>query len=162
MRNEQNNNQYREIKYVKLTDARIFKKNFTGKYVPPYNPEGSRNFLVELPEDVAEQMMADGWKVKHSKPNENYDGDGIYYIMVQVGYAYKPPTIQRICKDSVKFLDERNVSILDRDRIISSKMVIRSRYWGENKDKIKAYLQELKVEVMPNDISDFMDYEEET
>lgn len=152
--------EYREIKYIKLNHARFMKRNFTGKAIPPYNPEGSRNFLVVIPDDMADELRDEGWPIKHTKPNPDYpEDDGLFYLQVQVGYAYNPPTIQRIIGDKSSYLNEPEVRILDNDRILDCKMILRSRYWGEHNEKIKAYLRDMKVTVAEDQFEDFMDWE---
>lgn len=161
MNNNNENNNYKPVMRIALKHARLMKKNFTGKYIPPYNPEGSRNFLAVIPDDMADELIEQGWKIKHTRPNKNDPDDpGCYYLSVQVGYAYKPPRIQRVCGDNVRELDERSISVLDSDRFLDCTMIIRSRYWGENFDKVKAYLQDMKVVVEPNEFEEFMGYEE--
>jgi hypothetical protein len=54
---------------VLMEGVRIIFRNFAGKE-GQYNREGDRNFGVILPDDVAQQMLADGWNVKYLKPRE--------------------------------------------------------------------------------------------
>lgn len=48
-----------EAKTFMVEDARLMFRNFAGKE-NQYNREGDRNFAVELPVDLAEQMLSDG------------------------------------------------------------------------------------------------------
>ena len=56
---------------VTLEDIKIVKQNFAGREVPPYNPEGRRNFLALIPDEKAEAMRDDGWKIGRLKPSDS-------------------------------------------------------------------------------------------
>jgi len=56
-------------KSFKIEDAELIFRNFSGK-AGKYNVDGERNFAVLLPEDVAQQMLADDWNVKWLEPRE--------------------------------------------------------------------------------------------
>jgi hypothetical protein len=59
---------------VLMEGVRIIFRNFAGKE-GQYNREGDRNFGVILPDDVAQQMLEDGWNVKYLKPREDDDAE---------------------------------------------------------------------------------------
>jgi hypothetical protein len=48
---------------IVLEDVKLIFRNFAGRE-GMYNREGDRNFAVELPKDVAEELAANGWNVK--------------------------------------------------------------------------------------------------
>ena len=77
-----------------MEDARVVFRNFAGKE-GMYNREGDRNFCVLLEEDLAEDMMADGWNVKRLKPRDGEEM-GTAYIQVSVGFKGRPPRMVMI------------------------------------------------------------------
>ncbi len=58
-----------DSKRFQIEDARLIFRNFTGKE-GQYNNEGARNFSVILTDDVAVEMLRDGWNVKYLEPRE--------------------------------------------------------------------------------------------
>ena len=63
---------------VLIEDAKLWFRNFSGKE-SRFNAAGIRNFCVMLPNDLAERMIADGWNVRKTNPDE---GDGSYFISI--------------------------------------------------------------------------------
>src|SRR5215471_15932959 len=72
---------------ITMEDIRLVFRNFAGKE-GLYNAEGDRNFSVILPEEVAQQMEADGWPIKRLRPRED-DEEGIQTPYIQVTVKYR-------------------------------------------------------------------------
>ena len=64
--------QSNEAKAFTMKNAEIFMKNFTGR-AGKYTPEGTRTFMLRLPNDVAEELADDGWNVSYLRPREEGD-----------------------------------------------------------------------------------------
>ena len=52
-----------------IENANIFWLNFSGAE-RQYNPPGRRNFCVDLDEELAQQLMSEGWNVHVREPRE--------------------------------------------------------------------------------------------
>lgn len=123
-----------------IEDATILFRNFTGKE-GQYNREGDRNFCVVLPEDVALQMLDDGWNVKYLEAREEGDPD-VPYIMISVNFKNRPPRVVMITSTARTNLGEDSVEVLDWADIQTADVLARGYEWDVNgKTGTKAYLK---------------------
>ena len=60
-----------DAKTFMIEDCQLIFRNFEGKE-GQYNRKGDRNFAVILPQDVAHQMLKDGWNVRYLKENSGW------------------------------------------------------------------------------------------
>jgi hypothetical protein len=136
-----------DIKTFMIEDGRIIFRNFAGKEILPYNRKGIRTFAAILPEDVAQEMLADGWNVKWPKPG--MDGEvGDPFVRVEVRYDIRPPRIVLLTDTTRTQLDEDSVELLDWANIKTVDLIARGSAWSNNgKSGIKAYLQSLFVTI---------------
>lgn len=135
-----------EAKTFMVEDARIIFRNFSGKE-GAYNREGDRNFAVVLTDDVATQMLADGWNVRYLEAREEGDVD-TPYISVAVNFSNRPPRVILLTSTSRTQLDEGSVEVLDWADISTADLIARGYDWSVNgKTGTKAYLQSLFVTI---------------
>jgi hypothetical protein len=129
-----------------IEDARILFRNFSGRE-DKYNREGDRNFAVVLPDEVAEQMIQDGWNVRFLDAREEGD-EPTAYISVAVNFNNRPPRIVLLTSTTRTQLDERMVEVLDWADIKTADLIARGYDWSVNgKTGTKAYLQSLFVTI---------------
>lgn len=129
-----------------VEDATIIFRNFAGKE-GQYNREGDRNFAVILPEDVARQMLEDGWNVRYLESRDEGEPD-TPYISVAVNFKNRPPRVVLITSASRTQLDENSVEVLDWADIRVADLIARGYDWNVNdKSGTKAYLQSLFVTI---------------
>lgn len=139
---------------VTLEDARIIFRNFSGKETE-YNRAGSRNFCVILPEELAEQLLRDGWNVKRLKPREDDENpEGTPYIQIQLGYTGKtPPAVVVINSRGRENYGEDEVETLDWFDIETADVMFRPYNWvtreGTPREErgVKAYCVKLFVTI---------------
>lgn len=135
-----------QVKTFMVEDARIIFRNFAGRK-SQYNKEGDRNFAVILPEDVAQQMLIDGWNVKYLEARDEGEPE-IPFVRIAVRYDVRPPRVVVITDTTRTQLDEASVEILDWANIKTLDLIARGSNWSVNgKDGIKAYLQSLFVTI---------------
>lgn len=135
-----------DAKTFMVEDAQIIFRNFAGKE-GQYNREGDRNFAVILDEDVAKQMLADGWNVKYLAAREEGEED-TPYIQVTVNFNNRPPRVVMITSTSRTNLTDDSVEVLDWADIRMADLIARAYEWNVNgKTGIKAYLQSLFVTI---------------
>lgn len=136
------------VNNVVIEGAHIWARNFKGEEHLPYNPKGRRNFCLSLPEDLARQMVDEGWNVK-------YDRDDIPYIPVTVSYDKYPPKIYKVTSHGKTRLDEDMVGDLDDDEITNIDIIIRPYCWNVNSNSgIKAYVKDMYVTIAENALID--------
>lgn len=141
------------IPNINIRDARIFFKNFAGEE-QKFNPKGKRNFCVEIPEDMADQLRADGWNVKTTKPRDP-DDEPRFYLKVNVSYAVAPPEIYLIANGRKIALNEDTVRSIDHADIVNVNLTISPYVWEVNGDTgISAYLKRMYVEIEDDPFAD--------
>lgn len=127
-----------------MEDARIVFRNFAGAE-GMYNREGDRNFCVLLEEDLAAEMMADGWNIKRLKPRDGEE-QGTAYIQVSVGFKGRPPRMVMVTSRGRIELGEDECVLLDWADIDKVDLIIRPYHWNVNgRTGVKAYLKSIFV-----------------
>ena len=140
-----------EAKTFKIEDATIVFRNFAGKE-GQYNREGDRNFCVILPEDVATQMLADGWNVRYLDARDEGD-EPTPYIAVSVNFNNRPPRVVMLTSTTRTQLDESSVEILDWADVKTADLIARGYDWTVNgKSGTKAYLQSLFITIEEDEL----------
>ena len=132
---------------IMFEDAQIVFRNFAGKE-GQYNREGDRNFSVIIPdEQLAQELLEDGWNVKHLNPREEGD-DPTPYLQVSVSYKVRPPRIVMITSVARTNVDENMVEVLDWAEIETVDLIVRPYEWEVNgKSGKKAYLKSMYVTI---------------
>lgn len=132
-------------KSLVFENARITRLNFQGKE-GPYNKEGDMNFLLVLPDDLAEAMKADGWNVKEFKPQEGEE-EGEKFIQVAVEYRKgRPPNIVLITGHNRTLLTENEVELLDWIEVEYVDLIVNPYNWNvRGETGVKAYLKDMFI-----------------
>jgi hypothetical protein len=142
---------------VTIYKARIINRNFAGKE-DLYNAAGVRNFGVLLDEQTAQDMLEDGWNVKHLRVRE--EGD-IPQAFIQVGVSYKtrPPRVFMITSKGRTELTEDMIDMLDYADIKEVDLIFTPYRWvidgkgrHETKTGIKAYLKSMYVMIEEDEL----------
>lgn len=138
-----------------IENANIFWLNFSGAE-RQYNPAGRRNFCVDLDEELANQLIAEGWNV-HVRPPREEGQDTKYHIQVELRFNHDMPVydpeVYLIAGQNMKRLSEEEVHILDDAEILNVDLEINPHDWGSAKGgdpAIKAYVKKLYVTIQPN------------
>lgn len=95
--------------------------NFAGRE-RKFNKEGERNFVLVVPDEVAEEMIEEGWNVKQYVNEER--GISYYKLPVKIRFDKKPPRVVWKCSEHpeekikcdesmIGFLDEIDVDRFD-------------------------------------------------
>lgn len=136
----------RNDKNITIEDAKIAFRNFAGKE-EMYNPAGNRNFAILLDEKMAEQMLQDGWNVKHLKVREEGD-DPQAYIQVALSYKNRPPKVCMITSRGLTYLSEGDLEMLDWVDIETADVTLNPYEWVVNgKTGVKAYAQGVFIKI---------------
>lgn len=136
---------------VLIEDARLIFLNFAGKETE-YNRQGDRNFGVILPEDVAQQMEADGWNIKWLKAREEGDVD-VPWVQVSVSFKNKPPKVVMVTSRNRTILDEDTIEMLDYADIAKVDLILNPYSWTvRDASGIKAYLKTMFVTIEEDEL----------
>lgn len=118
----------------------IFKSNFEG-VEEQYNRAGDRYFNIQLTEEQAMELTANGWNVKTWQPKEEGD-DPVFYLKIAVSYKIRPPRCVLITSRGRTPLDEETVEMLDWQEYEFVDVIVNpSRYTVNGRSGVKAYLQ---------------------
>lgn len=127
-----------------MEDARVVFRNFAGAE-GMYNREGDRNFCVLLEDDLAADMLKDGWNIKRLKPRDDAE-TGTAYIQVSVGFKGRPPRMVMITSRGRVDLGQEECVLLDWADILEVDLIIRPYNWNVNGNTgVKAYLKSIFV-----------------
>lgn len=114
-----------------IEGAKLLFRNFAG-LAREFNSEGDRNFSVLLEPKLAEQLKAQGWRVKQLKPRE--DGEvGDYHLKVKVNYRTgRPPRCVLIGSSSGKRteLGQDEVPLFDVADIKTADLIVNG-WWSD-------------------------------
>lgn len=148
----------RNYEPVVIRNARLFKTNFSGKEIPPYNPEGRRNFCVFIDDlKTAEEMEQDGWNVRWLEPRAEGE-ERRAFISVAVNFNNRPPKIILLTSKGESRLDEETVGMLDWAEKTQIDLTINPRYWDDNgRQRVKAYLRTLRVQIYEDELEQEID-----
>lgn len=138
---------------ITIRNAQLFKTNFSGKEIPPYNPEGRRNFCVFIDDvKVAKEMEADGWNIRWLEPKQEGD-EKRAFVSVAVNYSNIPPKIVLVTSKGQTRLGEEEVGMLDWAEKTNVDLTINPRVWDDNgRRRIKAYLRTMMVSIYEDDL----------
>ena len=130
---------------VTFENIRLMYRNFSG-VKGMYHPEGYRHFSILVEDEkLAKEMEDEGWNIRWPKPLE--DGTPrIPLLEVRVLFNWKPPPrVIMISSRGKTTLSEDIVNLLDWADIVHADVVLRPRFWVDERDggkrKIKAYLK---------------------
>lgn len=130
-----------------VEDAEIIQafSNFRG-LANRYNAEGCRNFCLVVPPELADQMAAEGWNVKYTKPrNDEYEPEP--YIQVNISWKLYAPSVNFITSGGETAVDESVIGQLDTAEIEKIDICINPSYRTKDDGStgIKGYVQSMDV-----------------
>ena len=130
---------------LQIDDASLAFRNFRGER-GRFNAEGDRSFaLVIDDEEIADRLSEEGWNVK-IRPARAEGEDPFMYLTVKVKFSDYGPTAYLITNGRKTKLEESDIGILDRVRILGCDLDIRPYDWEVNGNKGRtAYLSAIQV-----------------
>lgn len=141
-----NSNPKKPVDILQIDEARICYRNFRGE-AGKFNKEGERNFSLVIPdEEVANDLIERGWRVKIRAPRE--EGDTPFmHLPVKVNFNSRGPKVYLKSGKRTLELDESTVNMLDSVDITSVDLDIRSYDWENSFGETgrKAYLMNIWV-----------------
>lgn len=134
----------RVARLLTFENAKLIYRNFSGK-ITKYNQSGFRTFNVLVPNEIAEELLAEGWNIKYLRPQEEGDPPQAH-MEVKIQYGHTPPKVIMVSGRNQTPLDEDTIGSLDYADIRSADVVIRPYNWAvQDASGVKAYLKTLWV-----------------
>lgn len=128
-----------------LEGVELVFRNFGGKQ-GKYNRAGDRNFCAIVSDEIAEEMVKDGWRIKYLEPRSEEDERRAYF-KVKVNYDSEwPPQIVMITERGKTTLDAESVGNLDYADITNVDLVI-NPYQFDADSPLTAYLSRAYVTI---------------
>jgi hypothetical protein len=127
-------------------------RNFAG-VATKKNAEGSRNFNIEIPADLAQQLNEEGWNVRYREDKD------IWLLKVHVSYQFKKPIINLVTSNNgrVTPLTERTIANLDYSEIecydVNIEPSNKTYLNGEGRETHSAYLKSMNVYIADDPIA---------
>lgn len=138
--------------FVVVEDAFIFWTNFAGK--PNKYGNSARTFNLAVPENVAQELLNRGWKVRQEFVFQSDENDltapVIYFVNIKINMTTNnPPSISLFSefrgKKKKQVMDVNTMEILDHVDILSCDCTI-NEYESKNyPGKVSGYLSDLKI-----------------
>lgn len=142
-----------EEKTFLVEGARLIFKNFEGRE-SQFNRKGDRNFGLVLTEELADQLVQDGWNVKVLEPREEGD-ESTPWLPVEVKFNNFPPRIVLLTNNGKTRtqLTENTVDAVDTIDIENVDLIVRAYEWQvSDKSGIKAYLKTMYIKVLEDEL----------
>lgn len=119
------NEERRVTNNIRIEGAKLIRKNFRGE-AGDFNEAGKRNFGVLLDEELALDLIEDGWNVKHLRPRED-DPDQYEqpWLPVKVKFHPYPPIAMLINSRGKIRLTEDTIDQLDWSILTNCDLIIR-------------------------------------
>ncbi len=150
-------NEKKVTQNIKIEGAKLIFKNFRG-ITSQYNTDGKRSFGVLLDDDLAEELISDGWNVKHLNPRE--DDPERYeqpWLPVKVKFNLYPPIAVLINSKGKKRLDEETIDQLDWTLIKNCDLLIRPYNYPAMQGRpagVSAYLKSIYVTILEDEFAE--------
>lgn len=141
-----------------FVDASVAMRNFSGR-AEQFNERGRRNFAIFISEEQAEQLQAEGFSVRRTRPqNEGDLGSPFVKIFVNMDGDY-PPKVYLVNSQGKVLLDIDTVGELDYTDIERWDVIATPWEWeynGKTGMKLLAYriyavVEEYEIEKMYNE-----------
>lgn len=130
-----------------LENVSIVFRNFEGKE-GKYNRAGDRNFAILLNEDLASQLVEEGWAIKYLKARDEGDQPQAY-LPIALSFKGRPPKVCLITSRGLTYLEEQDVATLDWVDIETADVTLNPYNWAVNdKSGIKAYVVSLFIKIV--------------
>ena len=137
-----------------VKNAKLYSHDFAGDR----SNFKTRSICVEIPEEVKDILINDGWEVK-VRIYEVDDREPRYYLPVKIQFNEYGPEIKKIGDGDHTLFTEETANTLDDCSMTNINLVI-SPYKSDRKATLSAYLREMRFQLNKSPL-DFDDYDDE-
>lgn len=143
---------------INITDGEIAYSNFSGRPTQ-FNPDGGvRTVTFVIPYDAADQLIADGWKIRE----QQIDDEGHIRYLLEAKFTFRTrngqprdPKIFIVRNDRLVHMTEETIDTLDRADILSVDAVLGASYWEwGGRSGITAYINSMYITIKDNPVDE--------
>lgn len=148
---------------LKIENARIVFRNFSGKPDKFNTQGGKRNFCIVIDDsNDAEELINQGWNIKRFKARDDEEEPG-YYLPVKVSYNVAPPHIYICTNKSKTQLTEDTVGTLDYADISTVDAIISPYHYSDvgGRSGVSAYIKTMYVNVIVDEFASKYEFDDE-
>lgn len=142
---------------LRLEGTNLIFRNLSGK-TSEYNKNGERITGVIIPPERVDELVAEGWNIKQTKPRDP-QADPTYYMNVKCRFDNIPPKVYLCTQRKKTLLDEETVEQVDYSEISSVDIEISpydySTALGSGRT---AYVKNMYVNVIEDYFAEKYDY----
>lgn len=132
---------------IRIENARIIFRNFSGAPDKFNKDGGKRGFSVVIDEEFGRKLIDDGWTLKPLKPRDDTE-EPKFHLPVKVAFGNFPPKIVMIKGKHKTNIDEGTVSLLDWADIKNVDLVLTPYNWEyAGRSGVTAYLKTMYVTI---------------
>ena len=102
---------------LRIADTNLIFRNLSGK-TSEYNKNGERITGVIIPTEMVDQLVEEGWNVKHTNPRDP-QAEPLYYMNVKCRFDNIPPKVYLCTERKKTLLDEETINQIDYSEISS-------------------------------------------
>lgn len=102
---------------LRIEGTNLIFRNLSGK-TSEYNKNGERITGVIIPTEIVDQLVEEGWNVKHTNPRDP-QAEPLYYMNVKCRFDNIPPKVYLCTERKKTLLDEETINQIDYSEISS-------------------------------------------
>lgn len=142
---------------LRIADTNLIFRNLSGK-TSEYNKNGERITGVIIPPEMVDQLVDEGWNVKHTNPRDP-QAEPLYYMNVKCRFDNIPPRVYLCTERKKTLLDEETINQIDYSEISSVDIEISPYdYTTALGSGRTAYIKNMYVNVVEDYFAEKYDY----
>ena len=142
---------------LRIADTNLIFRNLSGK-TSEYNKNGERITGVIIPPEMVDQLVEEGWNVKHTNPRDP-QAEPLYYMNVKCRFDNIPPRVYLCTERKKTLLDEETINQIDYSEISSVDIEISPYdYTTALGSGRTAYIKNMYVNVVEDYFAEKYDY----
>lgn len=142
---------------LRIEGTNLIFRNLSGK-TSEYNKNGERITGVIIPPEMVDQLVEEGWNVKHTNPRDP-QAEPLYYMNVKCRFDNIPPKVYLCTERKKTLLDEETINQIDYSEISSVDIEISPYdYTSPLGSGRTAYVKNMYVNVVEDYFAEKYDY----
>ena len=130
-----------------IEGAEIIYHRFAGT-VNEWNKEGKKSVSVFIPDELLNQMIADGWHINYTDEREEGDVPRAF-INCKINYGTRPPRVILVTQEKMIPLTDKTIGILDDADIANLDITCVGNPWERG---ISCYVEKMYVTINEDEL----------